>query len=103
MIRCSGCGRGMGREGDPGPVASISGGILGDEVTDSYFLCRECDAYTVEVVRDRFLGGEETSLRGPLSRAEGDERVALIRACTEPWDKRCRCPAHRAYFGGGLD
>jgi hypothetical protein len=27
----------------------------------------------------------------------------LIKQCPEPWNKKCRCEAHRAYFGGWLD
>ncbi len=103
MVECAGCGKAIGDGGGEQRAASISGGVMGDEYTDSYFLCGGCGAYTVEVHRDRFLGEEESSTRGPLSRAEGDARVELIGRCPRPWDKRCRCGAHRAYFGGWLD
>ena len=99
MIRCGSCGARLDPEGGPGPAAHITGEVLGDEVTDTWFLCQACDAYTVEVVRDRFLGDPESWVRAPVPRAEGDERVRLIRRCVEPWDKRCTCPAHRACFG----
>lgn len=102
-LRCLGCGSPVGAEGAPGSEASISGGIMGDGYTESWFLCGACDAYTVEVYRDRFLGEGTSSLRGPVARAEGDAQVRLIRQCAEPWDERCRCAAHRAYFGGALD
>jgi hypothetical protein len=99
-LRCLGCGAPL----DPrASAASISGSILGDEVTDSFHACAACGAYTVEVYRDRFAGEGESALRGPLSREEGEERVRVVRGCAEPWDKRCRCPAHRAYFGDALD
>lgn len=84
-------------------MASISGGIMGDEYTESYFLCGDCDVYTVEVHHDRFLGEESVFVRGPVSKAEGDAQVELIGQCSEPWNKKCRCPAHRSYFGGSLD
>jgi hypothetical protein len=103
MIPCSRCGKPLDGKGAGGPVASISGGIMGDEYTDSYFYCRDCGVYTVEVIYDAFLGEGTSALRGPLSRTQGDEDVRLIRACPEPWDKKCRCPAHRAYFGDSLD
>lgn len=103
MIPCSRCGERLDATPAPAPVASISGGILGDEYTDSYFFCDRCGVYTVEVYRDRFLDEGEAALRGPVPRAEGDRAVELIRRCAEPWDKKCRCPAHRAYFGDSLD
>ncbi len=84
-------------------IASISGSIMGDEYTDSYYLCPSCLAYTVASWRDNFTGVESMDLSGPRSKQEGDERVALIRACTRPWDKKCRCAAHLAYFNNTLD
>ncbi len=76
---------------------------MGDAYTESWCLCEPCGVYTVEIYRDAFLGEGRASLRGPVPRAEGDARVALIRACPEPWDKGCRCAAHRSYFGDALD
>jgi len=84
-------------------VASISGSIMGDEVTDSYFLCPVCGVYTVAQWWDNFTGEETMNLSGPLPKQEGDERIALIRKCSQPWDKKCRCDAHRAYFNNTLD
>jgi hypothetical protein len=84
-------------------VASISGSIMGDEHTDSYFLCPACRVYTVVTDWDDFTGVENTSVSGPLPRAEGDERVELIRKCAQPWDKQCRCAAHLTYFNSTLD
>jgi hypothetical protein len=84
-------------------VASVSGSIMGDEYTDSYYLCRTCQVYTVETWRDRFCGEESASVSGPRSKGEGDSTVALIQKCSTPWDKRCRCEVHRAYFGDALD
>lgn len=84
-------------------MASISGSIMGDEYIESYFLCAECGVYTVEVYHDRFCGDDSVSVHGPVSKSQGDAKVALIRQCPEPWDKHCRCPAHQAYFGGSLD
>ena len=84
-------------------VASISGSVMGDEHTDSYFLCPVCRVYTVTTDWDNFTGVETTSAAGPLPKAEGDERVALIRQCSQPWDKKCRCAAHLTYFNNTLD
>jgi hypothetical protein len=84
-------------------VASISGSIMGDEHTDSYFLCPACNVYTVATAWDNFTGTETTSLAGPFPKLEGDQRVALIRQCQQPWDKKCRCAAHLAYFNNTLD
>lgn len=84
-------------------VASISGSVLGDESTDVYFLCDQCGYYTIEVCYEPFCGEEEVSFRGPIERSKGDAAVALIRQCDRPWDKKCRCEAHIAYFRGTLD
>ena len=103
MIRCSQCEREFDRKGEDKFVASISGSIMGDEYIETYFFCNNCGVYTVEIYHDRFLGEDEISVRGPLSKSEGDEKVKLIQQCPEPWDKKCRCEAHRVYFGGWLD
>jgi hypothetical protein len=84
-------------------IASISGSIMGDEHTDAYFFCPVCGVYTVATWWDDFTGVESESLSGPKSKQEGDERVDLIRQCSEPWDKKCRCEAHRKYFNDTLD
>jgi len=76
---------------------------MGVEYTESYFFCEGCDEYSVEVYHDRFLGEDDVLVRGPVSRSEGDARVELIGQCPEPWNKKCRCPAHVAYFKGQLD
>ena len=103
MVRCSQCGRDLGQQGEKRRVASIAGSIMGDEYIDSYFFCEDCGVYTVEVYHDRFLGEDDVSIRGPVSKAEGDEKVELIRQCSAPWKKKCRCQAHRFYFQGWLD
>jgi len=84
-------------------VASISGSILGDEHIDSFYFCPTCQVYTVATLWDDFTGEETRSVSGPLSKREGDERVALIQRCPEPWDKKCRCAAHLTYFNNTLD
>jgi hypothetical protein len=100
VMRCLRCRRPF-TDGDP--VASISGSIMGDEYTDSYFLCPSCLVYTVVSWRDNFTGLETVSCSGPLAKEAGDERIELIRKCDQPWDKKCRCEWHRAYFRGTLD
>lgn len=103
MIRCAKCWKDLEGEEGSGRLASISGSIMGDECTDSYFFCQNCGVYTVEVYWDLFLGEERVSTLGPLSKEKGDERIQLIGECSTPWDKKCRCPAHRTYFGESLD
>ena len=103
MIRCSQCGRIFDREAGDRSVASISGGIMGDEYIESYYFCAQCQVYTVEVYHDRFLGEEEISVRGPVPKTEGDVLIDLIKQCDEPWNKKCRCKAHQSYFQGQLD
>ena len=104
MIRCSQCGEELGRKGMTGRVASMSGSIMGDECTESYYFCDRCGVYTVEIYWDMFSGGESVSINGPIPKAEGDAAVELIRQCSTPWDKKCRCSAHVSYFkGSALD
>jgi hypothetical protein len=103
MIRCSQCGRGFDRQAGDQSVASISSSIMGDEYIESYYFCNQCEVYTVGIYHDRFLGDDEVFVRGPVPKPEGDAKVELIRQCSEPWNKKCRCNAHQSYFGGGLD
>jgi len=100
MITCTSCGTTLDAGPGAEPLACIAGEICGDEYVESYFFCPACDTYTVEVFMDRFLAGEGSATRGPLSRAKGDEFIALIRRCPDPSDKKCRCEAHRRYFDG---
>ena len=103
MITCRQCAAVLDESFEPGSIPFICGGIMGDEYIESWYLCRECDAYTVEIYHDRFLGEDDISLRGPVGRSEGDAKIAIIRRCPDPSDKKCRCEAHRAYFGRWLD
>jgi hypothetical protein len=82
----------------------MSGSVMGDEYTESYFLCPDCDVYTLKIFRDRFCGPSEVKIADrAIPKQEGDKNVRAARRCKQPWDKKCRCQAHRAYFGGGLD
>jgi len=99
LIHCVQCGKSLSTE----PLASICGEIMGDEYTDSFYFCPDCGVYTIEVFYDRFLGETESSTRGPLSKSDGDAKVDRIGQCPEPWNKKCRCPAHRSYFDDALD
>ena len=99
-VPCSLCGR----EFEPEErVACISGKIMGDECTDSYYWCGTCEVYTVRLFRDVFLGEETEHSSEPIPKDEGDRRLKVIRGCPEPYNERCKCEAHRAYFGGWLD
>ena len=103
MVRCSQCGRDFDPQAGGRCVASVSGSIMGDETIESYYFCSPCEVYTVEIYHDRFLGEDEVSIRGPVPKPEGDAMVELIRQCSQPWNKKCRCKAHLAYFQGWLD
>jgi hypothetical protein len=103
MLNCLKCGADISSEEEGGCKASISGSIVGDEHTESYFFCKKCGVYTVELSYEPFLNEEQVSFRGPIGRTEGDAAVALIKKCAEPWDKKCRCDAHKIYFEGNVD
>jgi hypothetical protein len=47
-------------------IASISGSIIGDEVTDFYFFCPSCGAHTKVSWWDRFTGVETMNVSGPM-------------------------------------
>ena len=79
--------------------AMISFESFGDEYIESYFLCHECDAYSVEVFHDSFHGPDTILTRGPIPRAEGDRIIAIIEQCPQPGDKKCRCEAHKLLEG----
>ncbi len=81
----------------------MSGSIMGDEYTESYFFCGPCGVYTVEIYYEPFLGDETVRYDGPIPRETGEAAVSLIKQCPEPWDKKCRCQAHLSYFRGALD
>jgi hypothetical protein len=102
-VNCSKCGKPLATGEGDGPLAVISGGIMGDEYTDSWYFCPSCQVYTLETHRDRFTNEDTITVHGPIGKATGDRKVALIRECPTPWSKRCRCPAHLAYFEGWLD
>jgi hypothetical protein len=102
-MKCTSCGRELDQDAADARVASISGSIMGDAYMDTWYLCPACDCYTIDSCHDRFLAEDETKMQGPLSRSEGDRWIAIIRRCDRPWDKKCRCAAHREYFRGCLD
>jgi hypothetical protein len=52
-------------------IASISGSIMGDEVTNAYFLCPVCGMYTVVQWWHDFTGVETMSLTGPCQSRKG--------------------------------
>jgi hypothetical protein len=99
-VQCSLCGREFEKDE---PVACISGRIMGDECTDSYYWCEACNVYIIRLCRDVFVGPEAARNSEPIPREEGERRLKLIRTCKEPHDARCRCDGHREYFGGWLD
>lgn len=100
MMNCIKCNREFLKEEH---IASISGSIMGDEHTDSYYLCPVCRVYTKASWWDNFTGVETMNLSGPIPEQEGNERIELIKKCSRPWDKKCRCEAHREYFNNTLD
>ena len=77
---------------------------MGDEHAETFYFCPVCQLYMIISYWDNFTGGDETiGVRGLLDNVQGDKRVELIRRCERPWDKKCRCDAHREYFNNTLD
>lgn len=81
-----------------GPAASMASEVMGDEYTESLYFCDACQKYTKELRHDRFLGETDTMGSAPLSKSEGDRLVALSKKCRAPFNKRCHCAAHQAWF-----
>ena len=103
MIQCSKCGKPLKEAGQDSRTAFICAGIMGDEYVESWYFCPNCEVYTLENYRDCFSGEDSVSIQGPIDKATGDAKVALIQQCPKPGSKRCRCAAHREYFGSWLD
>jgi len=78
-MQCLQCGRDIILDNAEGFVPSISGGIMGDEYIETYYLCTHCGVYTIEIFHDRFLGEEEIYFRGPMSKEAGEKKIQLIR------------------------
>ena len=76
---------------------------MGDDCTDIFYWCGAGGVYTVRLIREVFAGPETEHESEPIPKDEGDRRITLIRRCPEPYDGRCRCDGHRAYFGDWLD
>ena len=64
-VQCIVCGRPFS---DEDFAVSISGSIMGDEHTDTYYLCPACQVYTVVNYWDNFTGTESSELSGPVAR-----------------------------------
>ena len=90
-IRCQQCHRPFQRD-------AWAGTILGENHGDTWFLCPICNLYTIVTTWDTVTAKDNRSVSGPISKAEGDQRLALIRQCLEPTNKQCYCAAHLAYF-----
>ena len=101
--KCSQCGEEFGESETFMRIASISGSVMGDEYTDSYFYCSRCGVYTVGNYHDHFMVEESVSFSGPVPKSKGDASVEIIKRCSKPWNKKCRCEAHVEYFGNSLD
>jgi len=87
-MKCTKCGADLG--GLEKKAATICLSVMGDEETRSYFLCEECDVYSVWVCIEDFFTDEDTLFAsGPIPREKGDGIVEKIR----------KCPAHREMSG----
>ncbi len=56
-------------------MVCISGRIMGDECTHSYYWCGDCSVYTVRLCREVFAGPETAHDSEPIPREEGDRRL----------------------------
>jgi hypothetical protein len=92
MIECSKCGKPLGEGEHKRPVAAMSGSIMGDEYTESWYFCPDCQVYSLENHRDRFLGEEEVSVRDPIDKATGDAKVASFASAIHPGTNAAAVP-----------
>jgi len=92
-MKCKKCGADLG--GFEKKVASICIRPMGDEETHSYFLCQECDVYSVWICIEDFFTDKDTMFAtGPISREKGDKIIAKIIQCPDPDNVSCRCTIH---------
>jgi hypothetical protein len=80
--------------------AFIAVEVMGDEYIYSYWLCKNCGHYTIEVYHDRFMGEDDCRTQGPIEPDKGHETVKLMKSCSNPGDKRCDCKAHQHFRRG---
>ncbi len=100
-IKCKMCGADLGSLENR--AASICLRVRGDEETRSYFLCKDCDVYTVWVcIEDFFTDDEILFAMGPILREQGDKIVEQIRKCPAPDSMSCRCPTHEELSCSGF-
>ena len=48
MIQCLKCKNDLDQQKKNTPVASICVSVMGDEYTESYYFCEDCQVYTVK-------------------------------------------------------
>jgi hypothetical protein len=93
-MKCVKCGADLGSFEKA--VASICTRPIGDEEDRSYFLCKECNVYSVWVCIEDFFTDKDTMFaRGPIPREEGDRIIDKIRESPNPNNMSCRCPIHK--------
>lgn len=97
-MRCAGCNHEFEEQAVRQAGIAVFG--QGDEYIYSYFRCGGCHRYTVRVYCDSFTGDASISFLPPVSREQGERAVAVIRACPDPMNKFCDCPAHREMICG---
>ena len=98
MIACLTCHREL-----PEPQSLINGRVMGEDHTEAYYYCPQCDHFILALYLDQIGEESEPSLQGPLSHKEVAPKLAIIARCQKPTRVRCTCDAHREYFGGCLD
>ena len=95
-MKCKKCGGDLG--GLDKKLAAIVLRVMGDEETRSYFLCKDCDVYTVWVwIEPFFTDDDKLFASGPIPREKGDEIVERIRKCPAPDNPSCKCPTHEGF------
>lgn len=93
-MKCVKCGADLGGLGKK--VASICIRPMGDEEIRSYFLCKECDVYSVWICIEDFFTDKDTMFSaGPIPRKKGDKIIEEIKKCSEPDIVSCQCPIHK--------
>jgi predicted RNA-binding Zn-ribbon protein involved in translation (DUF1610 family) len=100
MLDCSHCGQELSAADR---AASMSARIMGDEYTETVFVCPACGEHTLTVDRDVFCGEERRGGGQRLTRERAAGILKLMRGCGTPWDGRCHCKSHMEYFDGRID
>lgn len=92
-----GCAHTRADLADGAPLASLVFEVMGEEYTLRWRVCG-CGALVEEFGRESWTAEHQRVSEPPME--EVLSAIARARACPDPFNKRCTCPAHEEARGG---